>query len=155
MHHESSGRNTFMPPLCLCHKPASFHLHCRKSMSFRQQCHQASAMVKNQAGQGVKPCLAIHVQTGKNAILRAPSWRIRPDSPGLPAAQFVPFIQGPRNCLGQNFSLLESRIVLGLLLEVSSSGPLQISSHPLPPLSQAGDDSQQSSPQHPSQGLFS
>ncbi|KAK9852339.1 hypothetical protein WJX84_006329 [Apatococcus fuscideae] len=29
---------------------------------------------------------------------------------------FVPFIQGPRNCLGQNFSLLESRIVLGQLL---------------------------------------
>ena len=33
--------------------------------------------------------------------------------------QFVPFIQGPRNCLGQYFALLEARIVLGLLIKVS------------------------------------
>lgn len=32
--------------------------------------------------------------------------------------QFVPFIQGPRNCLGQYFALLEARIVLGLLVKV-------------------------------------
>lgn len=32
--------------------------------------------------------------------------------------QFVPFIQGPRNCLGQHFALLEARVVLGLLLKV-------------------------------------
>lgn len=30
---------------------------------------------------------------------------------------FVPFIQGPRNCLGQHFSLLESRVVLSLLVK--------------------------------------
>lgn len=36
------------------------------------------------------------------------------------AMQFVPFIQGPRNCLGQNFALLEARIVLALLVKVSS-----------------------------------
>lgn len=28
---------------------------------------------------------------------------------------FVPFIQGPRNCLGQHLALLEARVVLGLL----------------------------------------
>ena len=28
---------------------------------------------------------------------------------------FVPFIQGPRNCLGQYFALIEARVVLGLL----------------------------------------
>lgn len=34
--------------------------------------------------------------------------------------QFVPFIQGPRNCLGQYFALLEARIVLGLLVKVTA-----------------------------------
>jgi len=33
------------------------------------------------------------------------------------SAQFVPFIQGPRNCLGQYFALLEARIVLALLVK--------------------------------------
>jgi len=28
---------------------------------------------------------------------------------------FVPFIQGPRNCLGQHLALLEARVVLSLL----------------------------------------
>ena len=32
--------------------------------------------------------------------------------------QFVPFIQGPRNCLGQFFALLEGRVVLALLVKV-------------------------------------
>lgn len=30
---------------------------------------------------------------------------------------FVPFIQGPRNCLGQYFALLEARVVLGALCQ--------------------------------------
>jgi cytochrome P450 len=30
---------------------------------------------------------------------------------------FLPFIEGPRNCLGQNLALLESKMVLGLLLQ--------------------------------------
>lgn len=30
---------------------------------------------------------------------------------------FIPFIEGPRNCLGQHLALLESKIVLGLLLQ--------------------------------------
>ena len=32
--------------------------------------------------------------------------------------QFVPFIQGPRNCLGQYFALLEARVVISLLVKV-------------------------------------
>ena len=40
--------------------------------------------------------------------------------PGF-VVQFVPFIQGPRNCLGQNFALLEARIVLALIVKVSSA----------------------------------
>ena len=32
--------------------------------------------------------------------------------------QFVPFISGPRNCLGQYFALLEARAVLATLLKV-------------------------------------
>ncbi len=35
--------------------------------------------------------------------------------------QFVPFIQGPRNCLGQNFALLEARIVLALIMKVRAT----------------------------------
>ena len=38
---------------------------------------------------------------------------------GCGRAQFVPFIQGPRNCLGQYFALLEARIVIALLVKVS------------------------------------
>jgi cytochrome P450 len=30
---------------------------------------------------------------------------------------FIPFLEGPRNCLGQHLSLLESKIVLALLMQ--------------------------------------
>ena len=30
---------------------------------------------------------------------------------------FMPFIEGPRNCLGQHLALLESKMVLGLLMQ--------------------------------------
>ena len=37
---------------------------------------------------------------------------------------FMAFIQGPRNCLGQYFALLEARVVLGALLEEFSFAPV-------------------------------
>ena len=40
--------------------------------------------------------------------------------PRVLGAQFVPFIQGPRNCLGQYFALLEARVVISLLVKVRS-----------------------------------
>ena len=40
----------------------------------------------------------------------------------LPAPeQFLPFIQGPRNCLGQYFALLEARVILSTLCQVSTA----------------------------------
>lgn len=37
---------------------------------------------------------------------------------------FVPFIQGPRNCLGQYFALLEARVVLGALCQRFEFSPV-------------------------------
>lgn len=37
---------------------------------------------------------------------------------------FVPFIQGPRNCLGQYFALLEARVVLSLLVKKFTFTPV-------------------------------
>lgn len=44
--------------------------------------------------------------------------QIRPESVAI-GLQFVPFISGPRNCLGQYFALLEARVVLATLLKVT------------------------------------
>lgn len=37
---------------------------------------------------------------------------------------FVPFIQGPRNCLGQYFALLEARVILALLCQKFTFSPV-------------------------------
>jgi hypothetical protein len=50
-----------------------------------------------------------------------PSRFLLPEETDDPYA-FLPFIQGPRNCLGQHLALLEARIVLALLAKVSPPG---------------------------------
>lgn len=43
--------------------------------------------------------------------------------------QFVPFIQGPRNCLGQNFAVLEARVVLALIVKVCREDVTDVHAH--------------------------
>lgn len=43
--------------------------------------------------------------------------RFLKDAPEVDAYAFLPFIQGPRNCLGQYLALLEARVVLGVLTQ--------------------------------------
>jgi cytochrome P450 len=46
---------------------------------------------------------------------------------------FLPFIQGPRNCLGQHLALLEARVVLALLVKrfkFTPVNPGEVQRHP-------------------------
>ena len=43
--------------------------------------------------------------------------RFLPGAPEHDTYAFLPFIQGPRNCLGQYLALLEARVVLGVLTQ--------------------------------------
>jgi cytochrome P450 len=43
---------------------------------------------------------------------------------------FLPFIQGPRNCLGQYLALLEARVVLGVLSQVCRTWARAARAHP-------------------------
>ncbi|KAK9835127.1 hypothetical protein WJX81_000142 [Elliptochloris bilobata] len=70
--------------------------------------------------------LACSIQAVHNTWAEPEAWRPERFLPGgeysaLPESirpfMFVPFIQGPRNCLGQYFALLEARIVLALLVK--------------------------------------
>lgn len=51
---------------------------------------------------------------------------------GIRPFMFLPFIQGPRNCLGQYFALLEARIVLALLVKRFKFRPVarSVTRHP-------------------------
>lgn len=70
---------------------------------------------------------------GLNSVLGAScyvSGRVEASDLGF-ALQFVPFITGPRNCLGQNFALLEARIVLALVVKVRGLSLQSLTSHDL------------------------
>ncbi len=47
--------------------------------------------------------------------MRFKAERFLPGAPEVDPYSFLPFIQGPRNCLGQYLALLEARVVLGVL----------------------------------------
>ena len=52
---------------------------------------------------------------------------------GLRTFNYLPFIQGPRNCLGQYFALLEARIVLARLVagfDFTKATPGEARRHP-------------------------
>ena len=68
----------------------------------------------------ITACSCLGVYARQSRLLR----QLRDDTALLLAAQFVPFVQGPRNCLGQFFALLEGRVVLALLVKVRSRPPL-------------------------------
>lgn len=51
--------------------------------------------------------------------------RFMPDAPKHHPYAFLPFIQGPRNCVGQHFALLEAKIVLSRLVAMFDFTPAQ------------------------------
>ena len=53
---------------------------------------------------------------------------------GLPRGAFLPFIEGPRRCLGSGYALMEGQMVLATLLQRVSFEP--VSAHPIEPLGQ-------------------
>ncbi len=53
---------------------------------------------------------------------------------GLPRGGFIPFIEGPRRCLGSGYALMEGQMVLATLLQRVSFEP--VSDHPVQPLGQ-------------------
>ena len=66
----------------------------------------------------IRNCTLISVQVNDFCLERTSPWAPIPPKSRFFLLQFVPFIAGPRNCLGQNFALLEARIVLNTLLQV-------------------------------------
>ena len=66
------------------------------------------------------PCHQMILQSDRrcNRMLALADWGV-----SCSLLQFVPFIQGPRNCLGQFFALLEARVVLALLVKVLREPP--------------------------------
>uniref|UniRef100_A0A7S3CVE0 Cytochrome P450 n=1 Tax=Palpitomonas bilix TaxID=652834 RepID=A0A7S3CVE0_9EUKA len=89
-----------------------------------RQCVETDKFEGFEIPSGVRVVIPMYVVHNRPDIWGDPE-NFRPDrflptadgkDPDIDPFAWIPFINGPRNCLGQHFSLLESKIVLGLLI---------------------------------------
>jgi hypothetical protein len=76
-------------------------------------------MVWHAASNGTCISMPVGPSGGWQLHLQHTDHTATPWSPPLSRLQFLPFIQGPRNCLGQYFALLENRVLLSVLSQAS------------------------------------